>query len=141
VLTWWIWVDWLLKDRQEPLVMQIVSNGSRQLFSVLFLGTLDQYFYQMKLQIRPELFWDVDFTKLDEQNNRRLVIERVFSYGTIPELQRIISFYGLEIIGNELKKVGYLDPKTFEFAITFLGLKKEEMKCYIKKQSQPQHWI
>jgi len=111
------------------------------LFSLLFLGTLDQYLYQMKLQIRPELFWDVDFTKLDEQNNRRLVIERVFSYGTISELQRIISFYGLEIIGNELKKVGYLDPKTFEFAITFLGLKKEEMKCYIKKQSLPQHSI
>jgi hypothetical protein len=94
----------------------------------------------MNLQIRPELFWDVDWHKLDEQVNRRLIIERVFSMGTIPELKTIISFYGFDMIRTELKKVGYLDPKTFEFAITFLNLKKEEMKCYIKKQSQQQHW-
>jgi len=95
----------------------------------------------MKLPIRPELFWDVDYAKLDEQTNRRLVIERVFSYGTIPELKSVLSFYGSETIRNELKMVGYLDPKTLEFALTFLDLNKHEMKCYIKKQSQSQHWI
>jgi hypothetical protein len=94
----------------------------------------------MQLQIRPELFWDIDYTKLDDQANRRLIIERVFSYGTVRELKTVMSFYGPDIIRNELKKVGYLDPKTFEFALSFLNLNKDEMKCYIKKQSQPQHW-
>jgi hypothetical protein len=95
----------------------------------------------MELPIRPELFWDVDYSKLDEQTNRRLIIERVFSYGTIAELKSAISFYGLDVIRNELKMVGYLDPKTLEFVLTFLDIKKYEMKCYIKKQLQPQHWI
>jgi hypothetical protein len=95
----------------------------------------------MKLPIRQELFWDVDYTKLDVLTNRRLVIERVFSFGTIPELKSVILFYGLETIRNEIKMVGYLDPKTLEFALTFLDLNKHEMKCYIKNQSQPQHWI
>jgi len=95
----------------------------------------------MKLQIRAELFWDVDQSNIDEEINRRLIIERVFSYGNIRELKILLEFYGLTVIRQEIKKIGYLDPKTFEFAITFLDLKKDEMKCYIKKQSQPQHWI
>ncbi len=93
------------------------------------------------LKIRPELFWDIDFTKMDEVVNRRLIIERVFSMGTVAELKTILAFYDPAVIRDELKKVGYLDPKTLEFAITFLDLKKDEMKCCIKKLSQPQHWI
>lgn len=94
----------------------------------------------MNLQIRPELFWDIDQTRMDEIVNRRLIIERVFSYGTVQEFRAVMNFYGLRVIREEIKKIGYLDPKTFEFAVSFLGLKKEEMRCYIKKQSQPQHW-
>jgi hypothetical protein len=39
----------------------------------------------MELQIRAELFWDVDQGNIDELINRRLIIERVFSYGNCPE--------------------------------------------------------
>ena len=61
--------------------------------------------------------------------------------GTIEEFKRILSFYGEDLIRTEIRNVGYLDPKTFEFALSFFNLKKEEMRCYIKKQSQPDPWI
>jgi hypothetical protein len=92
------------------------------------------------LKIKKELFWDVDFNRLDKNKNKRLVIERVLSYGNLSELKEIINFYGREGIVEEIKKAGYLDPKTLEFVAGYFEVSKEEFTCYIKKQSAPQHW-
>jgi hypothetical protein len=92
------------------------------------------------LNIKKELFWDVDFNRLDKNINKRLVIERVLSYGNLAELKEIISYYGREVIVLEIKKAGYLDPKTLEFVAGYFGVAKEDLTCYIKKQSAPQHW-
>jgi hypothetical protein len=94
----------------------------------------------LTLHLRKELFWDVDFEKLDNSKNKTIIIERVLSLGNVSELKEIIKFYGKGTIKSEIKKVGYLDPKTFEFVISFFGLKREKMKCYIKKQSLQLHW-
>lgn len=92
------------------------------------------------LNIKKELFWDMDFMILDKNINRRLIIERVLSYGNLSELKEIVKYYGRVIIIQEIKKAGYLDPKTLEFVVGYLGVSKEELKCYLKKQSVPQHW-
>ena len=92
------------------------------------------------LNIKKELFWDMDFNVLDKNINKRMIIERVLSYGNLFELKEIVKYYGRAVIVQEIKKAGYLDPKTVEFVVGYLGISKEELTCYLKKQSAPQHW-
>jgi hypothetical protein len=92
------------------------------------------------IPIRKEILWDLDPLKLDPDKNKALIIERVLSYGTLSELIFLFSYYDLKTIRQTVKNTGYFDPKTFEFITTYLNIYKEEMKCYIKKQSAIQHW-
>ena len=85
------------------------------------------------LKIRKELLWDVDPDRFNEVANRRLIIERVFCYGTIDELTAIFSFYGKDTIKKEIKEAGSLDKKTLEFASTILNIPKDHFKCCIKR--------
>jgi transcriptional accessory protein Tex/SPT6 len=94
----------------------------------------------MELPVRKELFWDVNINNLDMILHKRLIIERVFTLGNLKEFRTIMEYYGRETVREEIKNVGYLDPKTFEFAVNFLKIPKKEMKCYILKQSRQQHW-
>ena len=91
-------------------------------------------------QIRKELFWDVDRITLDAEKNRRLIIDRVLQYGNLSELKYIFNLYGTGVITEEVKQIGYLDPKTLEFVSSYLDIKKEELKCFTKKQSNPIYW-
>ena len=86
------------------------------------------------LNIRKELFWDVDLTKFDGQRNKRLIIERTFNMGNLKELKEIFNYYGIEIIKNEIIKSGYLDNKTLNFASTWLNIPLKKFRCYIKNQ-------
>ena len=91
-------------------------------------------------QIRKELFWDIDRVTLDTKKNRRLIIDRVLQYGNLSELKYIFSLYGTGVITEEVKQIGYLDPKTLEFVSSYLDINKEELKCFTKKQSSPTYW-
>ena len=91
----------------------------------------------VKLNIRRELFWDVDPDRLNEVTSRKLIIERVFCFGTIDELVDLISYYGLQTIRNEIKQAGSLDKKTLDFASTLLEIPKHRFKCYRKDLSIP----
>jgi len=92
------------------------------------------------IPIRNEILWDIDPKTLNPDKNKVILIERVLSYGNLEELKFLFIYYGIDIIRQTVKNIGYLDPKTFEFVISFLSIDKEEMKCYIKKQSAIQHW-
>jgi hypothetical protein len=92
------------------------------------------------LSIRKELFWDVDPKNLDQDKNRRLIIDRILSYGYLSELTEILNKYGKDTVIEEVKNVGYLEPKTLEFVITFFKIRKEELKCFTRKQSALAHW-
>ena len=84
----------------------------------------------LTFNIRKELFWDVDYTQLDNKKNKTFIIERVLSLGNLSELKEIINYYGMRTIKTQIARAGYLDPKTFEFVVSFLKLKKEKMRCY-----------
>ena len=92
------------------------------------------------LNVRNELFWDVDPTLLDESKNKRLIIERVINQGNLQELNDIISFYGKATISETIRNLNYIDPKTLNFFALILNIPKSKFKCYIKKQSTNQHW-
>ena len=92
------------------------------------------------IPVRKEILWDIDLRELNPDKNKVLIIERVLSYGNLEELKFIFKYFGIEIIRQTVKNIGYLDPKTFEFVTSYLKINQEEMKCYIKKQSAIQHW-
>ena len=94
----------------------------------------------LKSKLPEQLFWDIEFNKLDVRKNKRLIIDRVLSLGNIDQFKAIFSAYPVETITEELKQIAYLDPKTFEFVISFFNISCEEMKCYIKRQSHQQYW-
>jgi len=91
-------------------------------------------------ELRHELFWDVDKSTLDIEKNKRLIIDRVLQLGDLAELRYIFNLYGKEVISTEVKQIGYLDPKTLEFVSSYFAIRKEDLKCFIKKQSNPIHW-
>ncbi len=94
----------------------------------------------MKLQLRKELFWDVNMARLHVNKHARLIIERVFCYGTVEELREIFTYYGKEKIKKFIVNAGYLDKKTLNFASVYLRIPKEKFRCYEKRQSIPEHW-
>ena len=49
-------------------------------------------------KFRPTLFWDTSLDKIDFNEHRRYVINRVFERGTEEEIQEIIRFYGREAV-------------------------------------------
>jgi len=44
------------------------------------------------------LFWDVDFDKLDYEGDSTFIVERVFSWGDIPDVQQARRYYGDEMV-------------------------------------------
>lgn len=92
------------------------------------------------IPVRSEILWDINLQTIDPDKNKAIIIEKVLSYGNIEELKFIFIYYGIAIIRQTVKNIGYLDPKTFEFVVNYLKINKEEMKCYIKKQSTTGHW-
>ena len=94
----------------------------------------------MELTLRPHLFWDVDFEKLDPDKSKRLIIERVLSLGRLNEFYQVLSYYGEDTIKKIIVNTGYLDEKTFEFAHSYFDIPKDQFQCYIKKQSGLTHW-
>ncbi len=95
---------------------------------------------QMKPNISKRSFWDIDFETLDFEKHKKFIIEKVFEYGTLQDTLEIIAFYGLEIIKQEIIKANWLSNKTLNYCCIIFQLNKNDFKCYIKKQSNPELW-
>ena len=94
----------------------------------------------LTIKIPKRLFWDLDLSKIDEIQNRLIIIERVFSMGDIPDIRELIKFYGKTTIKKEIKNAGNHDNKTIAWASIFLNIPKSEFKCYSKRLSNQTHW-
>ncbi|MFN8255485.1 MAG: hypothetical protein U0W24_07340 [Bacteroidales bacterium] len=90
--------------------------------------------------LRRELFWDMDTSKLDAERNIYIIIERILMFGNLSEFLLLKRYYGKNEIEGVIKKIGYLDPKTFEFVISYFKLNPKDMKCFAKRQLNLQHW-
>lgn len=91
-------------------------------------------------RINPQYFWDTDFLHLDIDKSARIIVERVFSLGTMDEINEVISFYGKHKVSEILTGLNYLDPKTMNFASRILGISRKKFKCYTRKPSTPELW-
>ena len=93
------------------------------------------------MNLSKVIFWDTQYDTINWENKARYVIERVVMYGTVEDWNAIKSFYGMNRIKTEMLQARDLDSKTLSFLSCVFNTPKEQFRCYIEKQSQPQHWI
>jgi hypothetical protein len=92
------------------------------------------------LPTRKELFWDIDSTAIDVIKHKRIIIERVLTLGNLDEFKFLLNTYSPQTLVNEIEQIGYLDPKTLNFVVSFFNINKNKLRCYTRKQSTTQHW-
>jgi len=92
-------------------------------------------------RLNPLYFWDVDYTRLDPVKSKRIIVERVFTLGTISEMQSLIRFFGKEEVKNTLIRLNYIDPKNLNFLSIIFRIPKRNFKCVQSRRSTPQQWL
>lgn len=89
-------------------------------------------------KVRRSLLWEYDLADFDWQYMRSLVVERVVELGWDEDFYAIFALYGgkkgvRQIIRDEVLILSNMD---IAFVCAAFNLKKEELKCYIRKQSR-----
>ena len=82
------------------------------------------------------LFWDVDKNDIDFDKHATFIIQRVLEYGEFCDWKVILSYYGLDKIVSECKKMRTLDPICLSFISAISHTKKEDYRCYHTAQSK-----
>lgn len=100
----------------------------------------DKYKLYPDAQVRKSLLWEYDPDQIDWQSMKTLIVQRVVERGRLSDFYAILNLYGPEGVKEAIRQIPYLNSKDLSFVSTVFGLRKEELKCYIKKQSKPQHW-
>lgn len=92
-------------------------------------------------RMNTALLWEYDMEDFDWQKSKTVVAQRVVELGTPEDFYAAFDLYsGIEGFREILKTVPYLNELDQHFVCTFFNLKKEELRCYIKKLSNPAHW-
>ena len=80
-------------------------------------------------RLKKRLFWDVDPETIDDDLNRRFVIERVLQRGGLEDLRLTIGHYGMPLFAAEAMQIRSLDPVTLAFAACVCNEKEENFRC------------
>jgi hypothetical protein len=87
-------------------------------------------------------FWDFNYDKFDWQKGYVTVIQRILERGNATDWLELNRFYGADkIIGSLRNEITFLPDERIEEASVYFKLNKEELLCYIRKQSQPKLWL
>lgn len=95
---------------------------------------------ETKPNLRPTLFWDVDYDAIQWNRNYRFIIERVLERGTFDEWQTIKQYYGLEKIKEAALQARWLNKKVWHFCSLYFGEPLENFRCSTITPSQRQLW-
>jgi len=84
-------------------------------------------------QLSSSLFWDVDISEIDDEKNKRFIIQRVLERGTHNDWMLINKKYTLQGIVQEAMQMRYLEPKALSYVAIMGNVPKEEFRCYKNK--------
>jgi len=100
----------------------------------------EDYYKHKNAEVRPTLLWEYDLSNFDWQKMRNEVVQRVLERGRMDDFYAILNLYGVEGVKAALREIPYMNDKDMNFACVAFDLRKEELKCYTRKQSIPLHW-
>lgn len=86
-------------------------------------------------KLSKHLFWDMDWTKLDQRGDADLIIERVFKRGSENDEREIFKFYGRDKIRDIVMKTRYFDARTLNYLSIILNTPQEDFACYERSKS------
>ena len=87
--------------------------------------------------LSPALLWEYSLSDFDWDYMRTLVVGRVIERGRPDDFYAAIRLYGgLENFIEIIKEVPELTAIDMAFVCTYFDLKKEELRCYTRKQSR-----
>lgn len=92
-------------------------------------------------KINSALLWEYDMNLFDWQKSKIIVVQRVVEMGKPEDFYAAFDIYGgIDGFREIIKTVPYLNSVDINFVCILFNLKREELKCYTKKQSRPQLW-
>ena len=100
----------------------------------------DNYKQHKTARIRESLLWEYDLSRFDWQAMRLIVVQRVVERGRMEDFYALLNMYGIEGVRESIKEKPVMSPKDMSFVCSVFDIKKEELKCYLRRQSHPQHW-
>ena len=91
--------------------------------------------YTGEVSISPSLLWEYDLSHFDWWKSRKIVVQRVIERGWLKDFYAAFNLYGgIEGFREIVKEVPDLSPRDMNFVCIVFNLKKEELKCYTRKQ-------
>ena len=87
--------------------------------------------------LRRQIFWDIDFDKLDFQRYKSYIIQRVFERGNKDEIQEIIRFYGKDECRKTIRQAKSLFYPAIDHAVKYLNIKESEFQCLKNLNGRP----
>ncbi len=91
-------------------------------------------------QLSPHLFWDCDRKRCRWNKHKCFLVGRILDYGLWKDWLILYKKIEISEIGEIAVNLRYLDPRSMAFISTLAKIPVEEFRCYILKQSNPQHW-
>lgn len=83
--------------------------------------------------LSSSLFWDVNPEEIDDEANKRFIIQRVLERGTRNDWLLTKNRYTLDVIIQEAMQMRSLDPKALSYISCIGNIPKERFRCYINK--------
>lgn len=77
---------------------------------------------------------------MDINRSKRLIVERIYSLGSIYEINLINDYYGEESVLEVLKNLNYIDPKTLNFISKLFNEPLQSFKCFTRTPLTARHW-
>lgn len=87
-------------------------------------------------------FWDVEFKKLNFEENKYFITERLLEYGDTRALSWLLNHVKKETIRNILFTKRGLSPKSANFWAIFFNLPRNKVLCLKKSylKMRKSHW-
>ncbi len=93
------------------------------------------------MNLSKEIFWDVNYSKLDFDKSANWVICRVLEYGSLSDWKEIKNQYGINRIINASINARSLSLKTMHFIHNIFNVPLKKFRCYNSTHSDQIHWM
>ncbi|MEM6525323.1 MAG: hypothetical protein AAGF85_13130 [Bacteroidota bacterium] len=89
-----------------------------------------------KPEFNRQIFWGVDYEKLDFDQNAAFIIERVFNRGDVEDIRRCRKYYNQKLVVETLLNAKHLSKYRLYLASAVIDHPLNDFRCYINRQSK-----
>lgn len=90
--------------------------------------------------ISKTAFWDVDFDQIDLEKDRHFVVHKIFNFGTLEDIKKILKYIWQATVKKELLNANYLNNQALWLASAIFSISPQQFSCYLRKQSNQEQW-